>query len=1026
MYVGKTGNIFIEKEHPAYPHVADFLVSCCEPVSRTQRMEQYCIDSSSLSAASAEGTYSTDMIRNILRYFRQDERNGVAAPADGNGGNGGDGMALDLRRLAALEAWAASREADADSGSYHRCLAQLEMSPAVAAESSTAAFAQCAPSSPPVLSFPLSPAPQQLAPGAPLVSLAVRPGLPPLAPLPAAIEALLAEEEAASKVRIVLQPRLRRFGQQQQQQQQAAGGVGGAVNGLLTRGGAHHRNNTSSSISGGADGEELCYFVVSPDRRQLERVVESAAREFLEPVLLHGAVRWVVSDLDRGVEDALAAAESGRPAYLRRLYASGACAATAKGVSSSSATAAAAAAVDTGMSRLVYKTQVRPGRLRNLRECLFHTFGIRADCFYDHLQDRTMHVDNLSLASSVRLRPYQTASLERFQRGNKAHQGVIVLPCGAGKTLTGIGAAAIMKKRTIVMCVNSMSVFQWQREFLRWTNLTEAEVTMCTNKVKQMPGKVFITTYSMLVSKRGVAKGVVAQASEEILKAVKDQTWGLLLLDEVHTALAQNFQEVLNRLQYKCVLGLSATLLREDDRIPDLRHLVGPKLYEANWLDLTRAGFLARVECAEVQCPMPAAFFVQYAAATDSSQDATTTAATSRSKRQSYEDEGYEDADEDDNDDDGSGGGPAGRKCGRRTGRRITVLAHNMAASNPNKLWATQALLEFHRNRSPPDKVIVFCDYLADVRFYAYHLHLPFMDRATSETERTNLLRYFQFSDTINAIILTRVGDVALDLPCASVVIQISGLGASRRQEAQRLGRILRPKPPSLDNTCSYFYTLVSQDTHEVRAGYNRQSWLRDQGFAYRVLRCSQVLAEFARVGGQPCCIGAPQWWYQVPPGSAHNINNTDSSVGGDASRPVAHGGGWWVPFSAAASARIQYNFNRGRPECLLEAAAHLGPSTVRPAAAELGGLAVGAQERWTVRFSSADSPNSFGTVIIGEAPLRGNAGSHSDSNRVRRITLGEFRRPHDCLAEGGACLAHALEGLGATVDDDHRDIHGE
>lgn len=793
---------------------------------------------------------------------------------------------------------------------------------------------------------------------------------------------------------------------------------------------------------------------------------------------------------------------------------------------------------------LVYKSLIRRDSLRLVREALFKQYGIRADCCYDYLHDQPpemaerggtlsggplsrfvsppppptagvsspstavavpFHIDRLSLRPDVRLRPYQVTSLDRFRRGQVAHQGVVVLPCGAGKTLTGIAAAATLKKRTLVVCVNHMSVFQWQREFLKWTELQPSEVTVCTSKVKQLPGPVFITTYSMLVAKRPVISTTTSTASvaflsllvgdsgrgrkkssmntlpqpslegekdeedngameaeyeeekgtgknmregsssltvrtrgggasspfpipeaertEVILRMVQEETWGLLVLDEVHTALAHHFQEVLNKVPHKCVLGLSATLLREDDRIADLRHLVGPKLYEANWLDLSKAGYLAKVECAEIQCFLPLPYWKAYMRilaeretdeernntvglpsyiferplededgngqgwvggkkepprgvgrlppssarraqparrrrrrrrfddSSSSSEFSFASSTSSSSRSTSEEDEGGvwekrktgngdEDEDGEDKDEDHAGSnrpaaasrrqstvkptrrkrrkrkksdttsGGGGTGTHRRRGNPMMGPLQNIASCNPIKLWCTQALLHFHlHERSPPDKVLIFCDYLMEAHFYAHHLHLPFMEQATSEMEREHILEAFQFSTTLNALILTRVGDVALDLPNASVVIQISGLGASRRQEAQRLGRILRPKPPSLDHSCAYFYSLVSQDTHEVRTSYARQSWLRDQGFAYRIVPAEKVLEwflqrarhqdeededeaeEWGRGGREGagglgrhqrttttrkhstntstvprdfCCVGPPQWWYQV------------------------------------------------------------------------------------------------------------------------------------------------------------------
>ncbi|KAG5473435.1 hypothetical protein LSCM4_03501 [Leishmania orientalis] len=1095
MNIGDSGNIFVEKTHPAYAHVIDFLISCCEPVSRTQHMEHYRMDSSSLSAATAEGTYSLAMIENVLRHFRL---------------NAAQELPVDLERCAALEALAAaldessggtevdifrgfqSASATATAASTFaahtplpRCLHGVDLtgtllaslspastcntaSPAVSApyassnnvktrvkveeaveeegvllpvagaaasasesvslrtaasshiaSSATSRILQLirpSPSTPaPAATALHSPtagfSPKQTAPSAarPLISLAVVRPSDIQRPLPELLTQMLKEEESASRVQIVLQPRLRRF--HQLEVSRGASSASAAARAAAPNG----RNSADSGAVADGDDHQLFYFVLSRQRAHLELVLPSL-KEFLKPVMVCGAERWILSDVDWSPlmeANSISGAErltrdAGRPTVLRLLYEP-----PHAGIQDGRTTAALPS------SRFVYKCQVRDGKLREVKERLFSKFGIRADCYYDYIQDRSLYVPNLNLASHVRLRPYQVASLERFRRGQKAHQGVIVLPCGAGKTLTGIGAAATMQATTIVMCINNMSVFQWQREFLRWTDLTEDEVTVCTAKVKQRPGKVFITTYSMVIAKRGNTDGAAAEESRAILKAMTAQPWGLLLLDEVHTALAHHFQDVLNTIKYKCVLGLSATLLREDDKIGDLRHLVGPKLYEANWLDLTRAGFLANVECAEVQCPMPPLFLQEYRCVQRTRALLGTHARRSLcgrrigcgKRRRKSVFEGDEGAGEDEDSAGEEDGAHEGDHRGHDACGQLTSRSLRLASCNPYKLWCTQALLAFHQQRSPPDKVIIFCDYLADVRFFAHHLHLPFMDQRTSEAERTNLLQYFQHSNDVNAIILTRVGDVALDLPCASVVIQVSGLGASRRQEAQRLGRILRPKPPSLDNTCAYFYTLVSQDTADVSTSYKRQSWLRDQGFAYRILHCDRVLSEFVRVGGQPCCVGPPQWWYQMHT-TAPAAPFVETAAAADTGL-VHQDGFYWVPFSADASALIEAAFQQGRATCMLRGS-DLGKGTIRPAPEELGGYPLLSTESWKVTFSSVDAPQTFGTVLIGE-------GAPSSPLRERRVRRGCLERSHRCIPETAGeesrCISFARSAVLRTRD---------
>jgi superfamily II DNA or RNA helicase len=471
--------------------------------------------------------------------------------------------------------------------------------------------------------------------------------------------------------------------------------------------------------------------------------------------------------------------------------------------------------------RVVYKAEVKGGHLRELRRQVQATRGFHIDVQYDYRTDTaTADVPNFRLKDSTRLRSYQEASLERFLRGGNARNGVVVLPCGAGKTLTGVAAAAAIGKPTIVMCINELSVRQWRSQFAMWSALSKKQITVFTGKRKDMPADVFITTYSMMTTEAvKLPDGTYSEGQAwkaKILEEVEQRPWGLMLLDEVHGAPAADFQRVLDRVKYHCVLGLTATLLREDGNIGSLRHLVGPKLYEANWLELTAAGHLATAHCVEVRCSTPAPYVQAY-----------------------------------------------------MSSRPMTSRRTDIEALNPTKLWCTQALVHYHTvERSPPDKVIIFCDSTHAVRSYAHALGLPFMEGRTKATERHNLLSHFRQNPKVNCVILSRVGDTALDIPEASIIIQVSGLFGSRRQEAQRLGRILRPKPPSVKNATAVFYSLVSTDTDEVGYSFGRQQWLRDQGFAYRVIDAATVLDHFHHRAHGPgrhlACIGHPTWQYRA------------------------------------------------------------------------------------------------------------------------------------------------------------------
>lgn len=239
------------------------------------------------------------------------------------------------------------------------------------------------------------------------------------------------------------------------------------------------------------------------------------------------------------------------------------------------------------------------------------------------------------------------------------------------------------------------------------------------------------------------------------------------------------FRRVIGSIKAHSKLGLTATLLREDDKIEDLNFLIGPKLYEANWMDLSAQGFIARVQCAEVWCPMPSEFYEHYLEH-----------------------------------------GPRSRQV--------------FCAMNPTKFQACQCLIKYHESRG--DKIIVFSDNVYALEAYATKLVKPFLFGGTSNAERQIIIDYFRNSPKCSTLFLSKIGDTSLDLPEATCLIQISAQYGSRRQEAQRLGRILRAKRRNEDGFNAFFYSLVSKDTVEMLYSAKRQAFLVDQGYAFKVI----------------------------------------------------------------------------------------------------------------------------------------------------------------------------------------------
>ncbi|XP_037379019.1 general transcription and DNA repair factor IIH helicase subunit XPB isoform X2 [Talpa occidentalis] len=409
------------------------------------------------------------------------------------------------------------------------------------------------------------------------------------------------------------------------------------------------------------------------------------------------------------------------------------------------------------------------------KRCIHLEYPLLAE--YDFRNDSVNPDINIDLKPTAVLRPYQEKSLRKMFGNGRARSGVIVLPCGAGKSLVGVTAACTVRKRCLVLGNSAVSVEQWKAQFKMWSTIDDSQICRFTSDAKDKPigCSIAISTYSMLghTTRR-------SWEAERVMEWLKTQEWGLMILDEVHTIPAKMFRRVLTIVQAHCKLGLTATLVREDDKIVDLNFLIGPKLYEANWMELQNNGYIAKVQCAEVWCPMSPEFYREYVAI--------------------------------------------------KTKKRI--LLYTM---NPNKFRACQFLIKFHERRN--DKIIVFADNVFALKEYAVRLNKPYIYGPTSQGERMHILQNFKHNPKINTIFISKVGDTSFDLPEANVLIQISSHGGSRRQEAQRLGRVLRAKKGMVaEEYNAFFYSLVSQDTQEMAYSTKRQRFLVDQGYSFKVI----------------------------------------------------------------------------------------------------------------------------------------------------------------------------------------------
>lgn len=362
------------------------------------------------------------------------------------------------------------------------------------------------------------------------------------------------------------------------------------------------------------------------------------------------------------------------------------------------------------------------------------------------------------------LRDYQIAAVDAFAEGTAGGSGVVVLPCGAGKTLVGIAAMVRMGMRTLILCTGHTALLQWKRHILDHTTLTEDQVGEYSGSEKNLR-EVTLTTYHLLTWRPE------KHAPPAHFRLFHEANWGLVVYDEVHLLPAPIFRETAY-LQARRRLGLTATLVREDGREADVFSLVGPKRFDMPWKRLEHAGWIAQATCIEIRVPLGDQERAHYVSATPRSQS-------------------------------------------------------RMASMNPRKGAVVERLLERHQDAS----IVVLGTYLDQLQWVARRFGFPIITGKSPITERDALFAQYR-SGAIRVIGLSKVGNFAVDLPSASVAIQISGTFGSRQEEAQRLGRVLRPKEG--DNT-ALFYTLVTADSREQEYAERRQRFLSEQGYPYRI-----------------------------------------------------------------------------------------------------------------------------------------------------------------------------------------------
>jgi DNA excision repair protein ERCC-3 len=391
------------------------------------------------------------------------------------------------------------------------------------------------------------------------------------------------------------------------------------------------------------------------------------------------------------------------------------------------------------------------------------------------------------------LRHYQQDAADIFYAGGQAYggSGVVVLPCGAGKTMVGMAAMAQVQQTTLILTPSTVSARQWKSELLDKTDLREEDIGEYTGQKKEIR-PVTLTTYQILVYRK--RKGSLFPH----FALLNDHNWGLIIYDEVHLLPAPVFR-ITAEIQARRRLGLTATLVREDGKEEEVFALIGPKKYDVPWKDLERQGWIATAECHEIRIPLP--------------DNASSTA--------EYDFSAFDYAEPD-----ASGEPVASLRMLYAVADSRTKIA--IAANNPAKLPILKELLDKHQE----DSVLIIGTYLDQLKTVAKKFRLPLITGKTPVRQRERLFAQLRDGD-IQTLVISKVGNFSIDLPDVNVAIQLSGSFGSRQEEAQRLGRILRPKRNGL---LAHFYTLVSQDTREQEFAARRQLFLTEQGYRYEIL----------------------------------------------------------------------------------------------------------------------------------------------------------------------------------------------
>jgi DNA excision repair protein ERCC-3 len=425
-----------------------------------------------------------------------------------------------------------------------------------------------------------------------------------------------------------------------------------------------------------------------------------------------------------------------------------------------------------------HRALVAPGRRGHLKQALLQ-IGYPAEDLAGYVVGEDLPIALRSATVGGKpfyLRRYQSEAAEVFHASGSAQggSGVVVLPCGAGKTIVGMAAMAQLQTSTLILTPNTVAVRQWMSELVDKTSLTEDQVGEYSGLQKDIR-PVTVSTYQILTYRK---RGAGAEGEFPHFGLFTARNWGLIIYDEVHLLPAPVFR-ITAEIQARRRLGLTATLVREDGMEGDVFSLIGPQKYNVPWKDLEKQGWIATAVCHEIRVPLAESAKMEYAVA---------------GQREKYP----------------------------------------IAAHNSRKLPVLQAILERHVG----ENILVIGMYLDQLDQIAALLQAPLINGQTPVRERERLYEQFRTGE-VKLLVVSKVANFSIDLPDASVAIEVSGTFGSRQEEAQRLGRILRPKS---DGAMAHFYTIVTRETVDQTFAANRQRFLTEQGYKYEILYEQEVL----------------------------------------------------------------------------------------------------------------------------------------------------------------------------------------